>query len=71
MNEIENLKELRIKYQNGNRRTKDQILTSLRLVHPYYRKSAFRLMYRELRPMQAQAPVETSLFWNTLNAPES
>jgi hypothetical protein len=33
MSEIENLKELRIKYLNGNRRTKDQILTSLCLVH--------------------------------------
>ncbi len=33
MSEIENLKELRIKYLSGNRRTKDQILTSLCLVH--------------------------------------
>jgi hypothetical protein len=40
MSEIANLKELRIKYLNGNRRTKDQILTSLRLVHRDHQKSA-------------------------------
>lgn len=56
MSEIENLKELRIKYLNGNRRTKDQILTSLCLVHGYHRKSAIRVMYGELRRLQAQKP---------------
>jgi hypothetical protein len=56
MSEIENLKELRIKYLNGNRRTKDQILTSLCLVHGYHRKSAIREMYGELRRLQAQRP---------------
>lgn len=56
MSEIENLKELRIKYLNGNRRTKDQILTSLCLVHGYHRKSAIRVMYGELKRLQAQRP---------------
>lgn len=56
MSEIENPKELRIKYLNGNRRTKDQILTSLCLVHGYHRKSAIRVMYGELRRLQAQRP---------------
>jgi hypothetical protein len=56
MREIENLKELRVKYLNGNRRTKDQILTSLCLVHGYHRKSAIRLMHGELRRLLAQRP---------------
>lgn len=56
MSEIENLKELRIKYLNGNRKTKDQILTSLCLVHGYHPKSAIRIMCGELRGLQAQKP---------------
>ena len=56
MSGIENLKELRVKYLNGNRRTKDQILTSLCLVHGYHRKSAIRVMYGELK---ASASAET------------
>jgi hypothetical protein len=56
MSEISSLKELRVKYLNGNRRTKDQILTSLFLVHGYHRKSAIRLMYGELRRLMAQKP---------------
>jgi hypothetical protein len=56
MSEIENLKELRIKYLNGNRRTKEQILTSLCLVHGYHRKSAIRVLYRELGLPEAQRP---------------
>jgi hypothetical protein len=54
MSEISNLQELRIKYLNGNRGTKDQILTSLCLVHGYHRKSAIRLMHGELRRLMAQ-----------------
>lgn len=56
MSGIENLKELRVKYLNGNRRTKDQILTSLCRVHGYHRKSAIRVMYGELRRLMAQKP---------------
>ena len=56
MSEISNLQELRIKYLNGNRGTKDQILTSLCLVHGYHRKSAIRVMYGELKRLQAQRP---------------
>jgi len=56
MSGIENLKELRVKYLNGNRRTKDQILTSLCLVHGYHRKSAIRVMHGELRRLMAQKP---------------
>ena len=44
MKEIANLRELRLKYLNGNKATKDQILTSLKVVHGYHRKSAIRLM---------------------------
>lgn len=56
MSEIENLKELRIKYLNGNRETKDQRLPSLCLVHGYHGKSAIRVMYGELRRLQGQKP---------------
>jgi hypothetical protein len=56
MSGIENLKELRSKYLNGNRRTKDQILTGLCLVHGYHRKSAIRVMHGELRRLMAQRP---------------
>ncbi len=56
MSEIENLKELRIRYLNGNRRTKDQMLTSLCLVHEYHCKSAIRVTHGELRRLQAQRP---------------
>ena len=56
MREIENLRELRVKYLTGNRRTKDQILTSLCLVHGYHRKSAIRLMHGELRRLVAGKP---------------
>ena len=56
MSEIENLKELRIKYLNGNRRTKNQILTSLCLVHGYHRKTAIRVVYGALMRLMAQKP---------------
>jgi hypothetical protein len=56
MSEHLRLKELRVNYLNGNRWTKDQILTSLCLVHGYHRKSAIRLMYGELRRLMAQKP---------------
>jgi len=56
MREIENLRELRVKYLNGSRATKDQILSSICLVHGYHRKSAIRLMHRELKRLVAQKP---------------
>ena len=56
MSEIESLKELRIKYLNGNWRTIDQMLTSLCLVHGYHRKSAIRVVYGELMSLMAQKP---------------
>jgi hypothetical protein len=62
MSGIENLKELRVKYLNGNRRTEDQILTSLCLVHGYHRKSANRVMYGELRRLMAPHPSRTWYF---------
>ena len=54
MSGIENLKELRVRYLNGNRRTKDQTLTSLYVVHGCHRKSAIRVMHGELRRLIAQ-----------------
>ena len=56
MREIENLKELRI-YLNGNRRTKNQILSSLCLIHGYHRKSAIRLMHGELKRIMSDKPI--------------
>lgn len=56
MSGIENLKELRVQYLNGNMRTKDQILTSLFLVHGYHRKTAIRLIHGKLRRLMAQKP---------------
>ena len=59
MSDIENLKALRIKYINGNRTTKDQILSSVCLIHGYHRKSAIRLMNGELRRLMAGKPEAT------------
>jgi hypothetical protein len=57
MREIENLKELRIKYLNGNRDTNNQqILSSLCLIHGYHRNSAVRLMHGELRRVMLDKP---------------
>lgn len=56
MREIENLRELRIKYLNGNRGTKNQILSSLCLINGYHRKSAIRLMHGELKRIMSGKP---------------
>lgn len=58
MKEIANLRELRLKYLNGNRSTKDQILTSLKVVHGYHRKSAIRLMNGGLKSSLSNCPVK-------------
>ncbi len=59
MRDIENLKALRIKYRNGNRITKDQILSSVCLIHGFHRTSAIRLINGELRPLMAGKPKAT------------
>lgn len=53
MKEIENWQGLRIKYLNGNRRVKCEILRSLELLHGYHRKSAIRLIRGELNRLIA------------------
>ena len=44
--EIEGFAALKLKYLNGNRRTKDEILKSLEVLHGYHRESAIRLLNR-------------------------
>ncbi len=56
---MENLKTLRIKYINGNRTTKDRILSSVCPIDGYHRKSAIRLMNGELRRLMAGKPKAT------------
>lgn len=46
MREIEGFEELKLRYLNGNRRIKDEILRSLETLHGYHRKSAVRLLNR-------------------------
>ena len=46
MKEIEGFDELKLRYLNGNRRIKDEILRSLQTLHGYHRKSAIRLLNR-------------------------
>ena len=59
MRDIENLKALRIKYRNGTRITRDQILSSVCLMHGSHRTSAIRLMNGELRRLMAGKPKAT------------
>lgn len=56
MGNIDNIKELRVKYLNGNRATKNQILSSLCLIRGYHRKSAIRLMNGEVNRIAANKP---------------
>lgn len=46
---IEGFDELKLKYLNGNRRVKGEILRSFETLHGYNRKSAIRLLRRGLR----------------------
>ena len=48
MKEVEDFRALRLRYLNGNRRVKDEILRSLEIVYGYHRKSAIRLLRGEL-----------------------
>lgn len=48
MRKKETLRDLCIGYLNGMSPTKDQIPTSLCLVHGYHRKSAIRVTYGKL-----------------------
>jgi hypothetical protein len=56
MSEIENLKELRIKCLNGNRRTKDQILTSRDCLSAVESRGAdqYRQSYKQIIAMLEQ-----------------
>jgi hypothetical protein len=59
MKEVEDWRGLRLRYLNGNRRVKADILRSLELVCGYHRKSAIRVLRgelnRRLRNQQCQA----------------
>ena len=48
MKEVEDLRALRLRYLNGNRRTKAEILGGLEVLYGYHRKSAIRLLSGEL-----------------------
>lgn len=48
MKEVGEWRALRLRYLNGNRRVKDEILRSLEIVYGYHRKSAIRLLRSEL-----------------------
>jgi hypothetical protein len=50
MKEKKKWREIRLRYLNGNRREKDEILKSLELLHWYHRKSAIRLLNRPTIP---------------------
>ena len=56
MGEISNLRELRLRYLNGNRRVKDEILNSLCTLHGFHRKSAIRLFNREVHRLKEGTP---------------
>ena len=43
MEEIEGLRQVRLRYLNGNRRVKAEILRSLEALHGYHHKSAIRV----------------------------
>ena len=49
VDKIEGFEELKLKYLNGNRRVKGEILRSFETLHGYNRKSAIRLLRRGLR----------------------
>ena len=46
MKEIDGFETLKLRYLNGNRKVKDEILKSLEVLHGYHRKSAIRLLNR-------------------------
>ncbi len=46
MKEIEGFEALKLRYLNGNRKVKDEILKSIEILHGYHRKSAIRLLNR-------------------------
>lgn len=56
MKEIIDIREIRLRYLNGNRKSKDEILKSLELLHGYHRKSAIRLLRQELNRMLSSKP---------------
>lgn len=54
---IEGFNELKLRYLNGNRRVKGEILRSFETLHGYNRKSAIRLLRRSLRNrLQGRVP---------------
>lgn len=57
MREIEDWKGIRLRYLNGNRRVKREILRSLELLYGYHRKSAVRLLRAELNRLAAGKPI--------------
>lgn len=59
MRQIENLRELQLRYLNSNRRGKDEILKSLEIIYGYHRKSAIRMLRSRLnRQIQGNRPVK-------------
>ena len=57
MKEIEDWRGIRLRYLNGNRRVKAEILRSLEVLHGYHRKSAIRLLRGELnRKLSGEEP---------------
>ena len=48
MRRIDDWSQLRVKYLNGNRRVKGEIIRSLELLHGYHRTSAIRLPVKVL-----------------------
>lgn len=59
MREPGDLRELRSRYLRGKRKTKQEILRSLEVVYGYHRKSAIRLMRKELKRQLAGIPRRT------------